>query len=188
MRSADPVASAEVEIRPARPGDARAFLDLWTEAVAEGFVRGEVVRLSLADVRRRFRRSWTDDEAELVAIEGGRLVGHLMLSRERHPVTRHVATLAIAVAPDRRRRGVGSALMDAGIAWARGRGVDKLLLSVYPHNEAALALYRRFGFVQEGRLARHSRTSYGELDEILMAAWIGPSGSDEPRDGEMGAE
>jgi ribosomal protein S18 acetylase RimI-like enzyme len=44
---------------------------------------------------------------------------------------------------------------------------------VYPHNEAAIALYRSFGFVEEGRLARHSRKSYGYEDEILMAVWIG---------------
>jgi len=46
-------------------------------------------------------------------------------------------------------------------------------LSVYPHNTGAIALYRRFGFAEEGRLARHSRKSYGYEDEILMAAWIG---------------
>jgi L-phenylalanine/L-methionine N-acetyltransferase len=51
--------------------------------------------------------------------------------------------------------------------------VEKIVLSVYPHNEAAIALYRSFGFVEEGRLARHSRKSYGYEDEILMAAWIG---------------
>ena len=47
-----------------------------------------------------------------------------------------------------------------------------MALSVYPHNTGAIALYRKFGFVEEGRLARHSRKSYGDEDEILMAAWI----------------
>lgn len=169
------VAVSDVEIRPARTADARSFLDLWTLIVAEGLVRGDEVTVSLADVRRRFRRSWTDQEAELVARQGDRVVGHLVVSRERHPVTRHVATLAIAVAPDHRGRGIGTALLREGINWARGHGVDKLLLSVYPHNDAAIALYRAFGFVQEGRLARHSRTSYGDVDEILMATWIGPT-------------
>jgi hypothetical protein len=45
---------------------------------------------------------------------------------------------------------------------------------VYPHNQAAIALYRRFGFEQEGRLVRHAKKSYGYEDEILMAVWIGP--------------
>jgi putative acetyltransferase len=99
-------------------------------------------------------------------------VGHLYIQRERHPVTRHVATLGIAVAEDLRGRGIGSALLAEGIRWARAHAVDKLVLSVYPHNVGAVALYRKFGFVQEGRLARQSRKSYGDEDEILMGAWL----------------
>jgi putative acetyltransferase len=53
-------------------------------------------------------------------------------------------------------------------------GVEKLMLSVYPHNTQAVALYRKFGFVQEGRLARHSRKSTGDEDEVVMAGWTGP--------------
>jgi putative acetyltransferase len=63
--------------------------------------------------------------------------------------------------------------MAEAIRWARSVGVEKIVLSVYPGNAAAIALYRRFGFIEEGRLARHSRKSYGDEDEILMAAWIG---------------
>jgi putative acetyltransferase len=50
--------------------------------------------------------------------------------------------------------------------------VEKIMLSVYPHNTAAIALYRRFGFVEEGRLVGHSRKSSGHEDEILMSAWV----------------
>jgi len=57
--------------------------------------------------------------------------------------------------------------------WATSVGVEKIVLSVYPHNRGAIALYRKFGFVEEGRLARQSRKSYGYEDEILMAVWLG---------------
>jgi putative acetyltransferase len=63
--------------------------------------------------------------------------------------------------------------MEQAIAWSKGVGVEKLVLSVYPNNVAAISLYRSFGFIDEGRLARHSRKSYGYEDEILMAVWIG---------------
>jgi ribosomal protein S18 acetylase RimI-like enzyme len=167
-----------VEIRRARPADARSFLALWSEATAEGLVRADGPAPTIAQVRRRFRRSVTGDDAEFVAVATDRVVGHLLISRERSAAARHVGTLAIAVADGWRRRGIGSALLREGVAWAGERGVDKLLLSVYPHNDAALALYRSFGFVEEGRLARHSRTSYGDLDEILMACWIGADGGE----------
>jgi diaminopimelate decarboxylase len=163
-----------VLVRPARPGDARSFLAFWRTVVAEGrYVRTEDVRHGARFYRARFRRAWTDRQAQVVAVEGSRVIGHASVSREDHPVTSHVATLGIAVAPDRRDRGIGSALMAVAFRWARETGIEKVILSVYPHNAAAIALYRKFGFVDEGRLARHSRKSYGYEDEILMAAWVG---------------
>lgn len=161
-------------IRPARPSDARSFLELWRDIVAEGrWVRSEEVSHPVREYRRRFRRSWTPHLAQLVAVEGDRVIGYVAIERERHPATRHVATLGMAVAADRRHLGVGRALLAAAFRWAGEHGVEKVVLSVYPGNEAAIALYRSVGFVQEGRLARHSRKSYGDEDEILMAAWIG---------------
>jgi ribosomal protein S18 acetylase RimI-like enzyme len=161
-----------IDIRPARPRDARSFAELIASVAAERrYLRSEEV-LPLRVYRSRFRRSWTSREAQIVAVEDGRVVGHLFIQRETHPVTEHVASIGIAVAPDRRGGGVGSALMSHAIRWARSVGVEKIVLAVYPHNTAAIALYRKFGFVDEGRLARHSRTSSGDDDEILMATWI----------------
>ncbi len=163
-----------ITIRPAAPRDADSYIAFWTAVVAEGrYVRTERVSHSKRVYRSRFRRPWTDHEAQIVAVDAqGTVVGHIYIQRERHPVTHHVATLGIAVAADHRGRGVGSALLADAIVWARGVGVEKLVLSVYPHNTGAIALYRKFGFVQEGRLSRQSRKSYGDEDEILMAAWI----------------
>ena len=165
-----------VIIRAARAADARSFITFWSAVVEEGrFVRSERVAHSVRVYRRRFGRVRPDLEAQLVAVEGDRVLGHLFIQREPHPVTHHVATLAVAVAADHRGRGIGSALMGEAFAWARGVGIEKLVLSVYPHNTGAIALYRKYGFVDEGRLARQSRKSYGYEDEILMGAWIGPT-------------
>jgi diaminopimelate decarboxylase len=166
----------DVQIRPARPRDVRSFLAFWSSIVAEGgSVRSERVGHPPRVYRARFRRSWTDHEAQLLAVdEEGRVVGNVYVQRERHPVTSHVATLGIAVAAEYRGRGVGSALLSEGFRWAAGVGVEKIVLSVYPQNAAAIALYRKFGFVEEGRLARQSHKSTGYEDEILMAAWLSP--------------
>lgn len=172
----DPAAPDGVTIRAARASDARSFLTFWSAVVQEGrFVRSEHVSYPLRVYRRRFARARPDREAHLLAVAEGRVVGHLFIQREPHPVTRHVATLAVAVAADHRGLGIGAALMAEALRWARAAGVEKLVLSVYPHNTGAVALYRKFGFVDEGRLARQSRKSYGYEDEILMGAWIGPA-------------
>jgi ribosomal protein S18 acetylase RimI-like enzyme len=163
----------DVVIRRATPRDARAFHTFWRAIVAEErYVRTEEVREPIRAFRRRFRGR-SASEAHLLALRGDRLVGHVTIERDRHPVTRHVASLAIAVAADERGRGIGRRLMREAMDWAKRAGVEKIVLSVYPHNEAAISLYRSFGFVEEGRLAKHSRKSYGYEDEILMAAWIG---------------
>jgi len=75
----------------------------------------------------------------------------------------------MAVAPPWRGLGVGSGLLAASIEWARNHGLHKLSLSVFPHNAAAIALYRKFGFVEEGRRVKQYRRASGELwDAIEM--------------------
>ncbi|MDQ3778125.1 MAG: GNAT family N-acetyltransferase, partial [Actinomycetota bacterium] len=68
-----------------------------------------------------------------------------------------------------RRRGIGRALLEQAVAWAREVGVRKLELHVFPHNEPAIALYERFGFRREGLRAAQYRRGDEYLDAILMA-------------------
>jgi RimJ/RimL family protein N-acetyltransferase len=167
------------EIRPARRGDAASFVEMWKAVVSESrYIRTERVDRSVRFYRRRFfRKTWEDDQATLVAVCDGRVIGHLHVAREDSPVTRHVASLGMAVAPDWRRSGVGTALMAEAIRWGRSVGVEKLALSVYPDNEAARRLYAKFGFQEEGRLTGHSKKSIGYRDEIVMGLWLIPSPS-----------
>jgi ribosomal protein S18 acetylase RimI-like enzyme len=75
----------------------------------------------------------------------------------------------MAVAREWRGRGVGSALVSAAIERARAEGLHKVSLDVFPHNAAGIALYRKFGFVEEGRRVGHYRRANGELwDAIVM--------------------
>lgn len=164
---------AGVEVRPVRPRDVRQVLDLVRSVAAEGrFIRTEEVPWSPRELRRQFRRSWTSTSARLVALADGVVVGDLGIKREEHAVLRHVAELGMAVSREWRGRGVGSALLAEAFRWARWAGVEKVSLTVYPHNEAARGLYRKFGFEEEGRLVGQSKKSYGYDDEIVMARWL----------------
>jgi putative acetyltransferase len=163
-----------VDVRAARSADARSALDLLAAVAGERrFIRTESVTPDRARrMRRAFRRSWTRDRADIVAVAGGRVVGHLGLERGQGPITEHVASLGMAVHTEWRGRGVGSSLLAEGFRWARWAGVEKLALTVYPGNEPARALYRKFGFTEEGRLVGHSRKSYGYEDEVVMGRWL----------------
>jgi GNAT superfamily N-acetyltransferase len=54
--------------------------------------------------------------------------------------------LLIYVAPEHRRRGLASYLLDQAEAWARQRGDQQIGLQVMTQNTAAIALYRKRGY------------------------------------------
>jgi ribosomal protein S18 acetylase RimI-like enzyme len=68
-----------------------------------------------------------------------------------------------------RRRKIGRLLLDATIERAREFGLQKIELEVFSSNEAAVGLYRSFGFYEEGR-KRRGRFVDGNYDDILMMA------------------
>jgi len=166
-----------IEIRPARPRDAASFVEALREVAAERrYIATETVNRSLRETRKRFRRSWTDHAASIVAVHEGRVIGSLGIRREEFPVYRHVASLGMSVVNEWRGKGIGTALLAEALRWAWSVGVEKVSLTVYPHNAAAVALYRAFGFVEEGRLSGQSKKSYGYEDEVIMSRWLLPTG------------
>ena len=55
----------------------------------------------------------------------------------------------LAVAPDRRRQGLGRAMMEAAEAWLRERGAPKIQLMVREDNAAALGFYESLGLERQ---------------------------------------
>jgi RimJ/RimL family protein N-acetyltransferase len=162
-------------IRRATPHDANALVEL-AESVGreEGrWILGTGPWRSISDERRYLRSIQRyPDAAVLVAEDAGHIVGRLSLSRDPHPASRHVADLGLMVAESHRRRGVGTALLDEAVTWARSAGVSKLELHVFPWNAPALGLYESFGFVQEGYRKRHYERGGELVDAILMAYFL----------------
>ena len=101
----------------------------------------------------------------------GELVGRLSLTRDPHPASAHVADLGLMVAAAHRRRGIGTALLAAAEEWARGAGVTKLELHVFPHNDAGDRALREARLRARGaRAAATTPRADGRfVDAILMA-------------------
>ncbi len=153
---------ATFQIRPAEPADARAVAGLFA-AVAEE--RNGIATEPPVDVEERAAHFARTAEATMVAEAGGQVIGMLHVEESRFGF----GDLGMLVAPAWRDRGVGSGLVQAAIGWARARGLHKLCLEVFPSNASAIALYRKFGFVEEGRRLKHYRRANGELwDAIVM--------------------
>ena len=159
-------------IRRATPGDASALVEL-AEAVAsepEGWLISDGGWRTPGE-ERRFLRALRryDDAAVFVAEAPEGIVGRLSLGRDPHPASRHVADLGLMVAASHRRRGIGKALLETAVDWAKQAGIRKLELHVFPHNEGAMALYESFGFHREGLRRGHYRRGAEYLDAVLMA-------------------
>jgi RimJ/RimL family protein N-acetyltransferase len=117
------------------------------------------------DVGERTARFAATIASSIVAAAGDQVVGMIHTEVSRHGF----GELGMLVDREWRGRGVGSALLQATIDWARHQRLHKLSLEVFAHNTAAIALYRKCGFVEEGHRVKHYRRASGELwDSIVM--------------------
>jgi RimJ/RimL family protein N-acetyltransferase len=164
-------------VRPAAPADASALVALARDvgSESEGWLISDREWRSVGEERRYLRalRRYPHGAVFVAEVPGG-IVGRLSVARDAHPASWHVADLGLMVAESHRRLGIGRALLDAAVGWARSAGVRKLELHVFPHNGPAIALYESFGFVREGYRRQHYRRGQEYVDAILMAYEVEP--------------
>ena len=148
-----------LEIREAKEDDARELLD-FVEGIS---VESEYLALGPGDFEltedqeREFIRSSLDADncLFLVGTIDGRIVGTLGFTGGRRPRLRHCGEFGVSVRKAFWGLGVGSRLLDAFIAWARGSGVvKKINLRVRTDNHRAIALYEKKGFELEGTIRK----------------------------------
>lgn len=142
-------------IRPATPADLPSLLDRWRELMR--YHQGldpELYALTHSGERtyRAFVRRMIDnrDGLVLVAPGPGGLAGYLVGGLgQRAPMFRVRAVGMIhdlAVRPDRRRRGIGRALVDAALDHFQQRGLHHIQVDWDPQNPAATAFWTTLGF------------------------------------------
>ena len=127
--------------RPIVDSELEEALGLFAAVSAEGLWLASEAPLDRREVRARWKDVVDSGEgAILVAEDGGALVGLAAMVGRSEP------ELGMLVRADRRRGGVGDAIVEACVAWAEGHGARRVVLHVFPHNEAAIAKYDREHF------------------------------------------
>lgn len=126
-----------------------------------------------ARTRRFVLDSLRDGAIHYVAVAGdGAVVGWCDLRPKAAATLRHSAVLGMGVVPEFRGRGVGTRMLAATLAGADARGLRRAELVVRADNHAAIALYRRFGFVEEGRCRQYLQVHGEDHDALLMARLV----------------
>jgi RimJ/RimL family protein N-acetyltransferase len=116
------------------------------------------------ELANRFRQVILEGDPLLVLEEEGGIVGSLTLHSTE---TDGVMAVGMWVAASHRGRGGGRRLIEAALA-ERPEEVHKIELEVFPENEAAIALYRKLGFEEEGLRRDHYRRRDGSLRSALI--------------------
>ena len=163
----------DVVVRTLTPADAAEFQALRLRGLREcpeafASSHDEEAGRSLADIAIRLQPR--PDAAVLGAYREGALVGLVGIQREQMVKLSHKAFVwGMYVAPEARSLGVGTALLARALACAADTlAVRQVNLGVNTRKPAAMALYKKLGFVQYG-LERGFLMVDGQLhDEYLM--------------------
>ena len=179
-----------VHLRPARDEDSGPLLAALNEVAAEG--RYLLTRHwdITPELEARWRLAAAGGDLLLIATVApeedapAEVAGSVSLVRRSHEFVRHTAELGMWLRAAYREIGIGSAMVEAVLAWAAARGIEKITLSVRSNNRRALSLYQKYGFVEEGRRRDYIKTPAGYEDECLLSYSVPPidplTGAPEP--------
>jgi ribosomal protein S18 acetylase RimI-like enzyme len=144
---------ANFSIEPAQPDHWKRFRAIRLRSLADspdafGTTLAEDEARPLGDWRARLENP---EVAQFLAVDAaGNDIGIVVGAPYDGLETATAGLFAMWVAPEARGAGVGGAMVDQVIAWARGAGFERLLLDVADQNAAAIALYESRGFLPNG--------------------------------------
>jgi RimJ/RimL family protein N-acetyltransferase len=121
-------------------------------------------RLAAALTVPRWLRAWLALERST-----GAIVGHVELSGGRLVAELHRCEVGLGILRAHHRRGLGLALMETALAWAREQpGLAWVDLGVFADNAPARALYARLGFVETSRTIDRFRIDGASIEDVQM--------------------
>lgn len=106
------------------------------------------------------------------AIHGERVVGWADISVSINPRLSHRGFLGMGLLTEFRGQGTGSRLLETALKHAKDCGLEKIELNVYTTNTPAIALYRKFGFEDEGLIKKYRKLDGRYFDVLAMGKML----------------
>ncbi|MHC4623219.1 MAG: GNAT family N-acetyltransferase [Planctomycetota bacterium] len=161
-------------VRTAAPDDAQAILELAHIILAEDLYNIRTLEefKMTVEAEREWIQKHVDEPGQIILLAelNGDIVGMLGFENSSRKRLAHRGTLHMSVHPQHRRNGIGTALLQSLLEWAQENPViEKVKLAVFATNRPAVSLYRKMGFLKEGRRTKEIKIAEGKyVDEILM--------------------
>lgn len=157
----------EPTVRDTQAGDMVALETLVDAVARERRYLAATAGFGLDSTREFFESVRRNHGVHLVAESAGAIVGWCDVARGGLETMAHAGHLGMGVAAAYRGRGLGRRLIERAIAAAWEAGIERVELEVFAGNAPAVALYRKVGFLEEGR-KRRARKPDGAFDDVLV--------------------
>ena len=168
-------ALAMAQLRPLTANDGPEWLRIYESVASEGrWIGGELPVDPVRALEGIDKYVNKPNAVMFLAVADDVAVGFINVTIDEEAV----AELGMAIVDGYRSQGIGSSMMEVAIEWAREAGARRLRLEVFPHNERALGLYRKFGFtVTERRVGAHRRRTGEVWDGLVLERDVCSAGS-----------
>ncbi|ABY42254.1 GNAT family N-acetyltransferase [Bacillus mycoides] len=167
-------------IRLAKEVDAESIMDIrkeiiLSETTTKFFISSpNKLPNDIDSEREKIQTSSEKGNLYIVYEVDSKVVGFLVFKRYELERLRHAGTMGMGIREAYCNQGIGTKLIEFLISWAKGqKGLEKICLGVVSINDRAIKVYKRTGFVEEGRQRKQIKYEDGSYgDDVLMGFYI----------------
>jgi ribosomal protein S18 acetylase RimI-like enzyme len=162
--------AVQVTIRQARQEDLSGLVGAIRQAIGgKTYVDAETVADVVEGEGVLLRNNDLESRVFFVATVDDEVVGWVHLKHPELEKLAHSAELTVGVLEEYRGQGIGSQLLERGLAWARSQGLERIYNSVPATNEAGIEFLEAHGWEIEAVREAHYKLEGAYIDEIMLA-------------------
>jgi len=106
----------------------------------------------------------------LIAEYNGQIIGNIDLTIHHRKMLSHTGFVGMGIHEDWQNQGIGTLLLDRAIEWSDNQTeIELLWLQAFGNNEKGISIYKKKGFIEDGRQKDFIKKLEGEyIDNVIM--------------------